>query len=235
MADRYFLPQFPDDELCELTGSEFHHLAHVMRGSPGDQLTVFDGQGTEADAEIIRLSKTSAALRLMTRRGDLPPTEPQIVLAASIPKSDRFRWLVEKATELGVARLIPLQTTRSVVAPGAVKLDKMRQAVIEACKQSGRNRLMRIDPPTRWGEFVGSVVSTAATLVADPNGIPLSDVPGSWVKNGSVLLVIGPEGGFTETELREAIEAGAQTVSLGPRILRIETAALALAAVFSLK
>jgi len=235
MTDRYFLPQFPEDELCELGGSEFHHLAHVMRGSPGDRLTVFDGQGTEADAEIIRLSKTSAALRLAARRRDSLQTESEIVLAVSIPKADRFRWLVEKATELGVARLIPLQTTRSVVAPGAVKLDKMRQAVIEACKQSGRNRLMPIEPPTPWEEFVSAQIPTAATLVADPNGLPLSDVAKSWAKNGSLLLVVGPEGGLTETELREAIEAGAQTVSLGPRILRIETAALALAAVFSLR
>jgi 16S rRNA (uracil1498-N3)-methyltransferase len=235
MADRYFLPQFPDDELCELAGSEFHHLAHVMRGSPGDRLTVFDGQGTEADAEIIRLSKTSATLRLAARRCDSPQTGPQIVLATSIPKSDRFRWLVEKATELGVARLIPLRATRSVVAPGAVKLDKMRQAVIEACKQSGRNRLMPIEPLTHWEEFVSAVIPTTSTLVADPNGLPVPDVPESWAKNGSLLLVVGPEGGFTETELGEAIEAGAQTVSLGPRILRIETAALALAAVFSLR
>jgi len=235
MADRYFLPQFPDEELCELAGSEFHHLAHVMRGSPGDRITVFDGQGTEADAEIIRLSKTSAALRLTARRCDSPQTGPQIVLAASIPKSDRFRWLVEKATELGVARLIPLQTTRSIVAPGAVKLDKMRQAVIEACKQSGRNGLMQIEPTTHWGDFVSAVIPTSTTFVADPNGLSLPDVAKSWARNGSVLLVVGPEGGFTETELREALEAGARTVSLGPRILRIETAALALAAVFSLR
>jgi 16S rRNA (uracil1498-N3)-methyltransferase len=94
---------------------------------------------------------------------------------------------------------------------------------------------MPIEPPTPWEEFVSAQIPTAATLVADPNGLPLSDVAKSWAKNGSLLLVVGPEGGLTETELREAIEAGAQTVSLGPRILRIETAALALAAVFSLR
>jgi 16S rRNA (uracil1498-N3)-methyltransferase len=164
MADRYFLPQFPEGELCELTGSEFHHLAHVMRGSPGDRLTLFDGQGTEADAEIVRLSKTSGTLRLGERRCDA--TQTQVVLATSVPKSDRFRWLVEKATELGVSRLIPLQTSRSIVAPGAIKLDKMRQAVIEACKQSGRNRLMEIDPLTQWKDFVSTVLPTTPTLIA---------------------------------------------------------------------
>ena len=83
------------------------------------------------------------------------------MLATAVPKVDRFRWLVEKATELGVGRLIPLQTARSVVSPGALKLDKMRQAVIEACKQSGRNRLMEIEPVTSWREFVSGSVPTA--------------------------------------------------------------------------
>jgi 16S rRNA (uracil1498-N3)-methyltransferase len=235
MADRYFLPQFPEGDLCALEGAEFHHLVRVMRGSPGDWLTVFDGEGTEADAEIVGLSKASASLRLATRRCESPPTRPDIVLATAVPKADRFRWLVEKATELGVDRLIPLQTARSVVAPGAVKLDKMRQTVIEACKQSGRNRLMPLDPLIPWKEFVSAVVPNACALVADPAGLPLPNVSELWSKNGPLLLVVGPEGGLTETELADAIEAGARTVSLGPRLLRIETAALALAAIFSLR
>jgi 16S rRNA (uracil1498-N3)-methyltransferase len=235
MADRYFLPQFPEGDLCAMQGAEFHHLVRVMRGSPGDRLTLFDGQGTEADAEIVGLSKASASLRLGTRRGESPPTRPAIVLATAVPKADRFRWLVEKTTELGVDRLIPLQTARSVVAPGAVKLDKMRQAIIEACKQSGRNRLMQLDPLISWGEFVTAVVPNACTFVADPAGLPLRQVAESWPERGPILLVVGPEGGLTEMELADAIGAGSRTVALGPCILRIETAALALAAVFTLR
>ena len=235
MADRYFLPLFPEGDLCELAGAEFHHLAHVMRGSPGGRLIVFDGQGTEADAEIVGLSKASASLRLAARRRESPQTRPDVVLATAVPKADRFRWLVEKATELGVDRLIPLQTAHSIVVPGAVKLEKMRQAVIEACKQSGRNRLMQVEPLTFWSEFLTAVVPSACTFVADPAGLPLANVLKSPPKNKSLLLVIGPEGGLTETELGEATAAGAHTVALGPHILRIETAALALAAVFILR
>jgi 16S rRNA (uracil1498-N3)-methyltransferase len=235
MVDRYFLPQLPEDDLCELAGTEFHHLAHVMRGSPGDRLIVFDGQGTEADAEIVKLTKAAASLRLAERRCESPPTPRQIVLATAVPKADRFRWLVEKATELGVDRLIPLQTARSIVAPGAVKLDKMRQTVIEACKQSGRNRLMQVDSLTPWREFVMVPTPNACTFVADPAGLPISDAYESSSGDGLVRLVVGPEGGFSETELHEATEAGARLVTLGPRILRIETAALALAALFLLK
>ncbi len=234
MADRYFLPQIPEGDVCQLAGAEFHHLARVMRAVTGDRLTVFDGAGTEADAQIVALTKSSAELRLLSRRHDAPDQNTSIVLATSVPKSDRFRWLVEKATELAVERLIPLETARSIVAPGTVKLEKMRQAVIEACKQSGRNRLMAIDPLTSWHSFVGAIPSTATLVVADPQGEPLANVS-AGPSRGPVVLVIGPEGGLTEGELGTAAEAGARIVSLGARILRIETAAIALAAVFSLR
>jgi 16S rRNA (uracil1498-N3)-methyltransferase len=238
MSDRYFLPHFPHgDQLgdeCELSGSEFHHLAHVMRKSIGDSFTIFDGQGTEADAEIVALARTSATLRLAQRRHDPPATRAPVTLATAVPKADRLRWLVEKATELGVDRLIPLQTSRSVVAPGSVKLDKMRQAVVEACKQSGRNRLMTIDSLISWKQAVVEVVPTQSTLVADRGGPPLASLNLSSFTT-PVLLAIGPEGGFSATEIHEAVAAGAGTVSLGTNILRIETAALALAAVFLMK
>jgi 16S rRNA (uracil1498-N3)-methyltransferase len=239
MSDRYFLPQFPDGERqgneCALTGSEFHHLAHVMRKGVGDCLTVFDGQGTEADAEIVGIAKTCATLCLAERRSDAPQTHANVVLATAAPKADRMRWLVEKATELGVERLIPLQTSRSIVAPGAFKLDKMRQVVVEACKQSGRNRLMQIDLLMPWRQFVAERVSSLATIVADRDGSPLASLDLSALERASVLLVVGPEGGLSATELQEAVEAGAKTVSLGSNILRIETAALALAAVFLMR
>ena len=235
MADRYFLPQFPEGDLCELAGVEFHHLAHVMRGSPGDRLTVFDGQGAEADAEIVRLSKASASLRLATRRRESHPTRPDIVLATAVPKADRFRWLVEKATELGVDRLIPLQTARSVVAPGAVKLDKMRQAVIEACKQSGRNRLMQLEPLTLWSEFVSAVVPSACTFVADPAGLPLPNVSESRLEKRTRSSRRWTGRGADGNGTRRGDRGRGAHGRLGPRILRIETAALALAAVFILR
>lgn len=239
MSDRYFLPHFPDGEQhgdrCNLAGSEFHHLVHVMRKAVGDRLTVFDGQGTEADAEIVEIAKTSASLFLAERRRDPPQTRADVVLATAVPKADRMRWLVEKATELGVDRLIPLQTSRSIVAPGAVKLDKMRQVVIEACKQSGRNRLMQIDSLISWKQFVGEVVPTLSTIVADRSGSSIANLDLTIFSSAAILLVIGPEGGLSATEGQEAIEAGAKAVSLGTNILRIETAALALSAVFLMR
>ena len=203
-----------------------------MRKRVGDRLTLFDGAGTEADAEIVALARTSATLRLCECQPDPPATRAPVILATAVPKADRLRWLVEKATELGVDRLIPLQTSRSVVAPGTVKLDKMRQAVVEACKQSGRNRLMTIDSLIPWKQFLTDAVPTQATLVADRGGPPLASLDLAAFAATPLLLVIGPEGGFSATEVHEAVAAGAHTVCLGSNILRTETAAIALAAVF---
>lgn len=233
MAERYFLPEFPSGDCSELAGSEFHHLAHVMRANPGDHIVVFDGQGNQADAQIVGISKSRASLRLADRRLD-PSPRRNILLATAVPKADRFRWLVEKATELGVSRLIPLQTTRSVVAPGVLRLEKARQTVIEACKQSGRNRLMSIEPLTRWEDLLRETFPTTVTFVADPTGRPLAAFPADARAN-DVLLVAGPEGGLTAIEGAQAVEAGASLVSLGPRVLRVETAAIVLSAYFCLE
>ena len=207
MADRYYFPDCNNGDTCELTGREFHHLVHVMRSVPGDLVAVFDGLGTEADAQIVRLSGSRAELRIVNRRSDPDAAGTEIVLATAIPKSDRFRWLVEKATELGVSRLVPLKTIRSVVHPGELKLEKMRLAVVEACKQSGRNRLMTIDSPQEWGEFIRNATATGPTFVADRSGTPLADIDRPLA--GHVNLVIGPEGGLSEAELHQAQEAGA--------------------------
>jgi len=235
MTARFYVPQLSAAESCELTGSEWHHLAHVMRSAIGDRVVLFDGNGHEADAEITTLAKSRASLRILARRTDLPEDESTIVLATAVPKADRFRWLVEKATELGVGRLIPLQTARSVVSPGDVKLDKMRTTVIEACKQSGRNRLMRVEPTMNWETLITTVVPTGSAFVADLSGALLASAIAAAEPGRPVILIVGPEGGLTEGELRLAIAAGAKSVSLGPRILRIETAALALAAIGGLR
>ena len=152
-----------------------------------------------------------------------------MVLATAVPKADRFRWLVEKTTELGVSRLIPLHTARSVTEPGATKLDKMRATVIEVCKQCGRNRLMAIDPLTDWPSFVATVAPTARLLVADPGGTAQASLCEAKPGQRPLILAIGPEGGLTDIEVIQAGDAGGRCISLGSRILRTETAAIALA------
>jgi 16S rRNA (uracil1498-N3)-methyltransferase len=165
-------------------------------------------------------------LRVLSTRSETDDGAPEIVLATDIPKGDRLRWLVEKATELGVSRLVPLITQHSVVEPGDGKLDKMQQTVIAACKQSGRNRLMTVDEPTQWGEFIEGQCAGRLTLIAHPSG---ANVPTFHREDESpIILVIGPEGGWSDSEIEQGRSAGAHLISLGPHILRIETAAVAL-------
>jgi 16S rRNA (uracil1498-N3)-methyltransferase len=229
MTARYYAPHLSNADVCVLEGSEFHHLTRVMRAAVGDQVTLFDGLGNGAEAQITELSKSRATLRVLNRSQE-PEGSPIVVLATAVPKADRFRWLVEKATELGVSRLIPLQTARSVTEPRSTKLDKMRTTVIEACKQSGRNRLMAIDPLTDWQSFLSNFAATGRLLVADPGGAVQASLCESRPSERPVILVVGPEGGLTDVEVIQAVEAGGRCISLGPRVLRTETAAIALAA-----
>lgn len=229
MTARYYAPHLSDAETCELEGSEFHHLTRVMRAGPGDQVLLFDGAGNAAEAQIVELSKSRASLRILKRSHETE-VGPIVVLATAVPKADRFRWLVEKATELGVSRLIPLQTARSVTEPGSTKLDKMRGTVIEACKQSGRNRLMTIDPLTTWDSFLANLAPSGRLLVADPGGAARASLCETEQSAGPRVLVVGPEGGLTNAEVIQAVQVGARCISLGCCILRTETAAVALAA-----
>src|SRR5205823_11989284 len=147
----------------------------------------------------------------------------RLEIAAPLPKSDRGDFLIEKLTELGVTRFVPLQTARSVVHPRATKLDRLQRAVIEASKQCGRNVLMQVDLLTNWNDYLGRDDLPAQRVVAHPGGAP-------WLRTaGDIALAVGPEGGFTDDEIAAAVAAGWRTMGLGPRTLRVETAAIVLA------
>jgi 16S rRNA (uracil1498-N3)-methyltransferase len=232
MSDRFFSPPLGNRPSVELTGAEAHHLMHVLRKNPGDQVTLFDGTGTEATAMIVTTNRTSVELSVLETTSATNETRFCVELATAVPKGERFRWLVEKATELGIHRLSPLLTTRGIVQPQRGKLEKMRQTVISACKQSGRSQLMELAPVTRWENFIANVSEGAEFFLADPRGESARQAAGERVHDRPTLLVLGPEGGLTDREIELAIKVGARLVSLGPRTLRVETAALAMAALF---
>jgi 16S rRNA (uracil1498-N3)-methyltransferase len=213
-----------------LEGTEAHHLVHVLRIGLGDMVRLFDGRGGEAAATVTGCAAGTVELTVGELQVEIDDGR-EVILAAAVPKGDRFGWMIEKATELGVARFVPLITERSVVIPGQGKLDKMRRTIVEASKQCGRPRLMELAVPALWSEFVGTLLGPSAGWVADPAGEPF-DAP-DMTLTGPVVAAIGPEGGLTSAELELAVGAGAKLISLGPRILRIETAALALAALLT--
>ena len=153
-----------------------------------------------------------------------------LVLATAVPKGDRFDWLVEKATEIGVTRLVPILAERSAVDPRSSKLDRLRRRIVEACKQSGRSRLMELDEPIGWAVWLERGPIPPARIVADPSGGPLWDGARLPLSEG-VAVAVGPEGGFTESEVEAARCAGFRRAALGPTILRVETAAMAACAV----
>jgi 16S rRNA (uracil1498-N3)-methyltransferase len=236
VTERFYLPTNLGQPEVEASGSEAHHMLNVLRLKPGADVVLFDGCGVEAAARIVECGRSKVRLSIQGLPKCIDQSVPQVLVASAVPKGDRFRWLVEKTTELGVTRLIPLRTSRSVVVPGAGKLEKLRQTVVAACKQSGRNDLMTISSITAWVDFVSAEIRGKNVLIAHPGGCPFSAALAEDAANtdNAVVVAIGPEGGFDDDEIHGALQAGATLVSLGPRILRIETAAIAMATVLGL-
>ncbi len=223
---RFYLPGPYLAETVELKGDEAEHLGRVLRIRPGELVTLFDGEGTAAVAEVQQVGKRSAHAEIQTILPICPPRRPMLTLAIAPPKADRLRWLVEKATEIGVDRLIPLETARSVVKPGDGKMRKLGQAVIAACKQCGRNDLMEIAPVCSWDAMIQRSPPVGLRLLADRQGVEVAGFCRQMGECSEVLLAIGPEGGMTDDEREQAVASGFQVVSLGSSTLRIETAAL---------
>jgi 16S rRNA (uracil1498-N3)-methyltransferase len=200
-------------------------LARVCRIVVGDRVEIFDGRGFATAAEVVAADVGGVELvavgePIATRR-----TACSLVLATSMPKGDRLDWLVEKATELGVDRLIPVVAERSVVIPRGSKLDRLRRTIVEAAKQCRRTRLMTLDEPEDWGRLA-TAFPAALRLLADPTGVPSAAWP-PIARGGEVVLAVGPEGGFTAAERDRAVAAGWLPIRLGHNILRVETAGLA--------
>lgn len=213
---------------ARLEGSEAHHLLHVLRAGVGTRVTLFDGSGGEFLAEVRAVTRRDATLAVLAREEVDREAPVALTLGVAMPKGERQKALVEKLTELGAARLAPLSTERSVADLGPAALDKLRRVVVEASKQCGRNLLMEIAAPQPLTEFLRHA-SAATRVVAHPTG----EWVGACPVQGPVAVAIGPEGGFTDGEIAAALEAGWRAVSFGRSVLRIETAAIAAAAIFT--
>lgn len=230
MADRFYTNSALAPGLFSLAGPEAHHLATVRRFHAGDQVVLFNGDGHEYPAEVAAVGRKSIelmVLRIDTIDRELPF---RLQVAAPLPKGDRGDVLVEKLTELGATDFFPLRTQRSVVDPRAAKLEKLRRVVIEASKQCGRNVLMSIHPLTAWPDHCRRRDLPERRFLAHTG----ADQALTRGTGDAACLAVGPEGGFTEAEVELGRAAGWQMVTLGPRVLRVETACLALASLFSL-
>jgi 16S rRNA (uracil1498-N3)-methyltransferase len=220
-----------------LTGDEAHHAATSRRLKVGETLWLFDGRGGLARTTLVHITARgrSLDLRIEERRAE-PPPKPAIHLACALPKGDRQGTLLDMATQLGITEFTPLVCERSVVKPGTNSAERWRRICLEACKQSRRPYLPILHASATPQEMVAREAGQANTVwIAHPSAVAVA-VSRAVEQNASadVTILVGPEGGFTEQEVEWTTGAGAQPIALGSAILRIETAAVALVAAFSL-
>jgi len=227
MSQRFYtsLPLAPG--MVELTGAEAHHAATVCRLRLGDPVCLFNGDGHEYPARIVSTGRKAVQVEVLGIESPHRELPFALEVAAPLPKGDRGMFLVEKLTELGVTSFVPLSCERSVIQPGEGKLEKLDRHVIEASKQCGRNVLMRVGPVVAWQEYGATGPRGEVRIAAHPGGTQTVARVGPRVP--AMRVAVGPEGGFTDAEIALAREHGWHIIDLGPRILRIETAAIALA------
>lgn len=214
-------------------------MVNVVRVRVGEEVVLFDGSGREARARLVGAKRREAALEILSvEEVDREPAR-RLTIACALPRASRMDFLVEKCCELGVARLMPMVTQRSVVDP--IKRDekhlrRWRRIAIEAAKQSGRTRLTEIGPVITFNDALSVHDSGDLRLIAwlEGDATDIAEQIKGLRRNKSVFLLIGPEGGFTPEEVESAVAAGCSVVSLGERILHVETAAISLAALLLL-
>jgi len=234
---RFYVDEIPDaGDRREITGDEAHHISNVVRLRPGEELTLLDGSGREARARLVSVRRGVAVVEVLDVAEVDREAWCRLTVATAVPRGLQMDFLVQKCCELGVARLIPVLTERGVVDPtrrGEHHLTRWRRLVREATKQCGRTRLMEVEPPASFGEAVEHAGPDDLRLIAtlEPDAIPLGKAIRGMRATPGVFALVGPEGGFTPGEVALARRAGFRPISLGARVLRVETAALAIAAV----
>ena len=227
MPERFYASNLALGPTVCLEGEEAHHLARVRRIRVGESVQLFDGSGMECRCSVREIHRESVVLDIESHDWISRELPFSLTLACAVAKGDRLRWLVEKATELGVVSFVPIITERSRDRAQHLRPDRTARWIIEASKQCGRNVLMRVEEPVVWTDYVASLAATGPKVIADPRGIPVSQLCRDG-RSEAVFAAVGPEGGFTDAELRSARDRGWTSVCLGSRILRVETAALVL-------
>ena len=225
---RFLLPaeDWPDNPA--LTGGEARHLSQVLRIRRGETITVFDGCGRRAAAEVLDVARDRIALKLGAAQV-APAPRPAITLVQAIPKGKTMDLIVQKAVELGVAAIQPLVTRHTVVQPGDGKSDKWRRTALEACKQCGQDTLPHIAEPLSFEHWLGAQsAAPGLRLIASlaPGARPMREVLPGHPGTTAAILLVGPEGDFSTAETAAALAAGFLPVSLGAIVLRVETATM---------
>ncbi len=213
-----------------LDTEESHHLTRVLRLSEGARVFVFDGEGVEYECEVSRIAKREVELNLLRRLDDVVESPLRLTLAQALTRGDKFDWVIQKTTELGVTRIVPIVTEYSDIKRAEERaeqrLQRWRRISLEALKQCGRRRLVEICDPKPFDDFCGSTVSDECLIFSERGGESLREIAVNLQGVNQISLCVASEGGWSERELRKAESSGFKPVSLGSRILRTETAAI---------
>lgn len=214
-----------------VTGERLHHLARVLRLGPGAEVEVFDGRGGCRRGRVLEVDESRARVALAEWR-EAPAAVP-VTLGQALVKSDKLEWVIQKATEVGAARIAPLELARSVVRLDSDKvpdrLRRWRRIAEEAARQSGRADVPEVEAPATLDAFLDAAIGRGDAVAMLWEGEKEGQRLGDWVDRNlgrPLSIVVGPEGGLTETEVASARSRGAAIVGLGPRILRTETAGI---------
>jgi 16S rRNA (uracil1498-N3)-methyltransferase len=234
---RFFIsPESWNPGAPALAGSEAHHARDVLRMRVGERLVLFNGRGREITAEIVDLGSDEIGLRKL-HEAETPPLQCRIVLGQAIPKGKNMDLIVQKAVEIGASEIAPIISDRTIVQidseSATQKQSKWQQIAVEAAKQCGQNWLPHVHAPRKLSEFLASEQSFDLQLIGSlqPGAQHLKKVLADYSSEhqhrpGSVLMLVGPEGDFTPGELALAHCHGCHPITLGPIILRVETAAI---------
>lgn len=232
-APRFYIsPDRWNDAALRLEGDEARHCAQVLRKEAGDEVVVFNGQGSWARATIASITSKEVTFAEVSPE-TTPPPDTEIILFQSVPKGSNMELIIEKAVELGVNRIVPVLSERTVVQLGGKdavkKQEKWQRIALEACKQCGQNWLPKVDAPAPWAKAWAQLPDQDLRLVAalEPDAQSFkAALAGRQGLKQSILMVIGPEGDLSPEEYRASRAKGCVPVTLGAIILRVETAAM---------
>jgi len=234
---RFYCPQpLLPGSIVDLPETVAHHL-HVVRQQPGDELVLFNGEGGQARARLLEVGKRRAGAEVLAHEPVDVELPFRATLVQGLPEGSKMDWIVEKAVELGVGAIQPLAARRSVVKLAGERADKRlahwQAVVVSASEQCGRNRLADVAPLQEFGRWIAQPPTDAVRILLSPR----ADASlAQWTRATApraVCLLVGPEGGFSVEEEDAAIAAGALPLSMGPRVLRTETAGLAALAILA--
>ncbi len=227
---RFFVDSVEGD-FVEITGEDARHIALSLRMKNGERLVLCDGKGREADAVIREAYPESVVLDIEERRNSIAEPETEVILYQALPKFDKLEYIVQKSVELGVSKIVPVLTSRCISRPDEKtmkkKLERLRKIADEAAKQSGRGRLPEVGELMTYKNAVLEMAKAETPIFFFEHAqYPLHEIMEKRT-GGTIAMMVGSEGGFSDEEAAFAEEKGALIASLGPRILRCETAPVA--------